>query len=139
MCPFLFFFSLQDVIDVKIGATDLVDRCLLNFVDEKYRLHDLVLEYLQMTTKMDEDLARKASSRQASFLSRIEVLRRFGDNKLGVDGLYSLVALWSAVEKLDGSLIAEKFYRESLGSVTKVEDMQNAGQLFRLLVSFFPT
>ena len=127
--------------DVKIGATDLVDRCLLNFVDEKYRLHDLVLEYLQMATKMDEDLVRKASSRQASFLSRIEVLRRYsvGDDTLGGDGRYSLVALWSAVEKLDGSLIAEKFYRESLGGVTKIEDMQNAGRLFKLLVSFFPT
>ncbi|CAN0448098.1 unnamed protein product, partial [Ascophyllum nodosum] len=108
--------SLWDVVlsDVKTGATFLVDRSLLQVVDENYRLHDLVLEYLQMTVK--EKLGRKASSRQARFLSRIEVLRRYsaGGQWSSSSGLYALVALWTAVTKLDRSLTVEEFYRTSL-------------------------
>ena len=120
----------------------LVDRCLLQVVNEKYRLHDLVLEYLHMAIKMGEDLEIKASSRQARFLSRIEVLRRYsagGDEWSSSGGLYTLVALWTAVKKLDRSLIVEEFYRTSLKGVTEIEDMQNAGTLLWLLVSLFTT
>ncbi|CAN0213297.1 unnamed protein product, partial [Ascophyllum nodosum] len=124
-----------DVSDVKTGATVLVDRCLLQVVNEEYRLHDLVLEYLQMVVKLYKDVGRKASLRQARFLSRIEVLRRYsaGGKLLSSGGLYSLVALWSVVMKLDRSLLVEEFYRRSLRGVTEVEDMQNAGDLLRLL------
>ena len=68
-------------------------------------VHDLVLEYLQMTAKIDEDLARQGSPRQARFLSRIEVLRRYsaGDETFSNGGLYSIVALWDAVTNLDRS------------------------------------
>ena len=92
-----------------------------------------------MATKMYEDLARKASSRQARFLSRIEVLRKYSasDEWHSSGGLLSLVALWSAVKKLDGSLIVEKFYRKSLRGVTEIEDMDNVGRLLMLLVSLF--
>ena len=127
--------------DVKNGATVLVDRCLLQVADEKYRLHDLVLEYLHAAIKMDEDLEIKASSRQARFLSRIEMLRRYsaGDQWSSSGGLYSLVALWTAVKKLDRCLIVETFYRISPRGVTEVEDMTNAGHLLMHLVSFFTT
>ena len=125
--------------DVKTGATILVDRSLLQVVDERYRLHDLVLEYLQMTVK--KELGRKASSRQAHFLSRIGVLRRYSADGqwFNSSGIYSLVALWTAVTKLDRSLTVEEFYRTSLKGVTEIEDMQNAGNLLELLVSFFTT
>ena len=125
--------------DVKTGATFLVDRSLLQVVNEKYRLHDLMLEYLQMTVK--KELGRKASSRQAHFLSRIEVLRRYsiGDQWSSSGDPYSLVALWTAVKKLDRSLIVEELYRTSLKGVTEIEDMQNAGNLLRLLVSLYTT
>ena len=123
--------------DVQTGTTVLVDRCLLQVVNEEYRLHDLVLEYLQMAVKMYEDLARKACSRQARFLLRIEVLRRYsaGEKWFSSNGLYSLVALLNAAKKLDGSLIVEEFCRTSLKCVTEIEDMQNAGDLLSLLVS----
>ena len=128
--------------DVKAGATVLVDRCLLQVANDKYRLHDLVLEYLHTAIKMDEGLEIKASSRQARFLSRIEVLRSYsagGDQWSSSGGLYSLAALWTAVQNLDRSLIVEEFYRISLRGVTEIEDMQNAGNFLRLLVSFFTT
>ena len=110
-------------------------------MSEEYRLHDLVLEYLQMAAKLYEELGRKASLRQARFLPRIEVLRRYSvdDKWLSSSGIYSLVALWSVVMKLDRPLLVEEFYRRSLRGVTEIEDMQNAGDLFRLLVSFFTT
>ena len=142
-CAHFFSFLLQDVSDVKAGATVLVDRCLLQVANDEYRLHDLVLEYLHTVIKMDEGLEIKASSRQARFLSRIEVLRRYsagGDRRSSSGpGLYSLVALWTAVKKLDQSLIVEEFYRISLRGVTKIEDVQNAGNLLMRLVSFFTT
>ena len=127
--------------DVETGTTFLVDRCLLQVVNEQYHLHDLVLEYLQMAVKMDEDLVKKACSRQARFLSRIEVLRRYaaGENWFSSSGLYTLVALLSAVKKLDGSLIVEEFYRTSLKGVTEIGDVQNAGDLLSLLVSLSTT
>ena len=92
-----------------------------------------------MTAIKCEDLARKASSRQACFLSRIEVLRRYslGDEWSRNGGLYSLVALWSAVKKVDPSLIVEEFYRISLRGVTEVDDLLNAGRLLMLLVRSF--
>ena len=139
--PIIFSFLLQDVNDVETGADFLVDRCLLQVVNEKYRLHDLVLEYLHMAIKMDEDLKIKASSRQARFLSRIEVLRRYsaGDQWSSSCRFYSLVALWTAAKKLDQSLVAEEFYRTSLKGVTKTKDMQNAGHMLFHLVSLFAT
>ena len=138
MCPFFFSFLLQDVSDVKTGATVLVDRCLLQVVNEEYRLHDLVLEYLQMAVKMYEGLAKKACSRQARFLSRIEVLRRYSAGQIWLSsvGRYSLVALWSAINKLDESFIVAEFYRASLAGVTEIDDVENAGHLHFLLVSF---
>ncbi|CAM9963508.1 unnamed protein product, partial [Ascophyllum nodosum] len=88
-----------------------------------------------MAAKLYEELGRKASLRQARFLPRIEVLRRYSvdDKWLSSSGIYSLVALWSVVMKLDRSLLVEEFYRRSLRGVTEIEDMQNAGDLFRLL------
>ena len=125
--------------DVKTSATVLVDQCLLHVVNEKYRLHDLVLEYLQMTAKMDEDLARRASPRQARFLSRIETtLRRYsaGDETFSNGGLYSVVPLWDAVTNLDRSLTVGECYRKSLKGVTEIEAWRNAGRLLKLLVRF---
>ena len=135
--PIIFSFLLQDVSDVKTGAVFLEDRCLLQVVKEKYRLHDLVLEYLRTAIKMDEDLEIKASSRQARFLSRIEVLRRYsaGDQWSSSGGLYSLVALWTAAKKLDRSLMVEVFYRTSLKGVTEINDVQDVGRLLSHLVS----
>ena len=139
--PIIFSFLLQDVSDVKTGAVFLVDRCLLQVVNEKYRLHDLVLQYLQTGIKMDEDLKIKASSRQARFLSRIEVLRRYsaGDQWSSSCRLYSFVALWTAAKKLDQSLIVEEFYRTSLKGVAEIEDVEDAGNLLWHLVSLFAT
>ena len=125
--------------DVKTSATVLVNRGLLQVVEDKYQLHDLVLEYLQMAAKMDEDVARKATQRQAPFLSRIQVLRRYsaGDETFSNGGLYSLVALWNVVTNLDRSLSVEKYYRKSLKGVTEIKAWRDAGRLLKLLVRLF--
>ena len=89
-----------------------------------------------MTAKMDDDLARQYSPRQARFLSRIEALRRYsaGDETFSNGGPYSVVALWNAVTNLDRSLSVEECYRKSLRGVTEIEAWGDAGRWLKLLV-----
>lgn len=126
--------GLQDITDVSTGAGVLVDRCLLQTTTEGYRLHDLVLEYLQLTISMDGGrLAKKASTRQARYLARVAVFLGYAargpDVRTG--GLYSLVALWNSVKKLDGNINVEECYERSLEGVVEVVI---AIQVARLLI-----
>lgn len=123
------------------GADILVDRCLLQPVEGRieYRLHDLVLEYLQLAIKMDEELSKLASSRQAASLGSLALLRTYaadGDTVTN-GGMYALVALWNSTKKLDGTLSVEKYYQGSLKGVGVADfpDWQNAARILSLLVS----
>ena len=105
----------------------------------EYRLHDLVLEYLQLAIRMDDDLAKLASSRQASFLGSVAVLRTYaaGGNTVLNGGMYALLALWNSAKKLDETLSVQRYYEGSLKGVG-VDDCpswQNAAHILLLLVS----
>lgn len=124
------------------GADILVDRCLLQPVEDRieYRLHDLVLDYLQLAIRLDCDLARLASSRQAAFLGRVAVLRTYaagGDTVLN-GGMYALLALWNSAKKVDETLSVEKYYKASLKGVGVADfpTWQNAANVLSLLVSY---
>ena len=122
---------------MRTGVDVLLERCLLHKVSvTDYRLHDLVLEYLQFTVKKYENLLRQASSRQARFLSRIEVLRKYsaGGEWVNNGGLYSLVVLWNATKKLDRALIISRYYITTLEGVTEIGAWIQAGRLLVLLV-----
>lgn len=115
-----------------------MDHCLLQELLEGYRLHDLVLEYLQLTIKMDGDsLAKDAAARQARYLSRLGVLKEYSDGgECASGGVYYLVGLWGSVVKLDPLLKPEECYTENLTGVTQTEYWLYAGHLLRLLVRY---
>lgn len=133
--------GLQDISDVKAGASALVHRCLLQGMREGYRLHDLVLEYLQLIIAMDDGrLAKTASSRQARYLARLGVFKQYHDRgtEVSSSGLYTLVALWNSVKRLDGAVNVEVWYRKSLDGVTEIRIATQVAWLLSLLVrSFF--
>lgn len=107
---------------------------------ENYRLHDLVLEYLQLVMKMNDDrsLARLASSRQARYLRRLDVLKTFHSRGANVrtGGIYSLIALWNSVKKLDCTIDVKEHYLGSLKGVTDIGPWRNVGYLLVMLVRF---
>lgn len=127
----------QDITDVPASADLLVDRCLLQPTAEGYRLHDLVLEYLQLTkVKSGSPLAGEASSRQARYLARLGVFAGYANRGTNVmtGGMYTLVALWNSVNKLDTTVNVEKCYAKSLEGVPDVEITIAIGLLLFLLV-----
>ena len=127
----------QDNSDVPTCTTILADRCLLQDIGGGYRLHDLVLEYLQLTITMyGGDLAEKAASRQARYLGRLGVFNGYaarGQNVI-TGGLYCLIALWSSVSKLDEKVDAGACYAESLKGVTDMKTRRYIAKLLLLLV-----
>lgn len=132
--------GLQDASDVPTGTRVLVDRCLLQDMTGGYRLHDLVLEYLQLTIKLDGDgLAEKATSRQARYLGRIGVFKEYADRgrHVATGGFYSLIALWNSVKKFDKTADAGTCYAESLEGVADMTTRKDVGWLLYLLVRVF--
>ena len=122
------------------GAGILVDRCLLQPVAGglEYGVDDLVLEYLQLAIRMDDDLAKLASSRQASFLGRVDVLQGYatvGDDPATSGGMNALLALWNSAKKLDETLSVQRYYEGSLEGVTDFETWRATGRLLHLMVS----
>lgn len=129
--------DLQDMSDVPTGARVLVDRCLLQDMPEGFRIHDIVLEYLQLIIGMDGGaLAEKASSRQAQYLGRLGVFKEYDarGEHVSTGGLYSLIALWNSVKKLDGTVDVGTCYTESLKGVTDIYIRSGVGWLLMLLV-----
>lgn len=129
---------MQHIGDVATCATVLVGHCLLQDMLESYRLHDLVLEYLQLVVTMDDSqtLAGRASSRQAQYLGRLDVFKEYyAQGKLvRTGGAYSLAALWSAIKKLDPAIDVEARLLESVKGVTDIDLWRDVGLFLRLLV-----
>lgn len=118
-----------------------MNRCLLQDQVDGYRLHDLVLEYLQLTIAKDGGrLVRKASSRQATYLARLEVFKQYNTRgtEVSTGGLYALVALWNSVKRLGGSVNVEACYRKSLEGVAEIEITRQVGWVLLLLVTKLP-
>lgn len=127
----------------------LVDNGLLGVVRDGYCVHHLILEYLQLTITMDggDVYAKEASSRQAQYLSRLGVLHKFVGDGINTDGIYSLVALWKSVQKLDGRVDVAACYQDAMTNMViepsseaptmliYLEPCREAGNLLMFLVS----
>ena len=89
-----------------------------------------------MIAKMDDELARLASSRQARFLGRIRIQYRYPSRGrwFGKGGLYTLLVLWNAAKKLDQNLIVGEHYRSTLEGELEFEAWDDAGSLLLLMV-----
>ncbi|CAB1101788.1 unnamed protein product [Ectocarpus sp. CCAP 1310/34] len=79
----------------------LVDKSLVQAVEHKYRLHDLVLAFVKSKLcclKMERVVL--VTSRLAQYLSRLSVLQEYAEADEMQGGLFALMGLWGSVEEL---------------------------------------
>ena len=92
----------QDREDCRDAARGLIDRSLLQAVGSSdYRVHDLLLDFVKDSVKPAP--LKRAASRQAKYLGRLDVVNRFATEGTCQEGLYSLMALWRPVERLSSN------------------------------------
>lgn len=113
---------------------------LLKTSDGGYHLHEVVLEYLQLDIRVDDDnnLAL-ATSRQARYLARPEALPGCLKDEEDTGGaLYPLVSMWNALVELNPGVDVLEYYTESLADFAdpgRWRVWKDAGNLLQLLVS----
>lgn len=136
---------LQDVKGARDEAEGLASKCLLQHMGgDRYRVHDLLLEFATIKLKADVEMAKKAAALQARHLGRLDVVEGYEDPEHGAgdQGLFFLDALWRSVEKLSGNPKLEvSSYRASLaelesgGATADVADsFSSVGKLFHIQV-----
>lgn len=95
----------QDLEETRDEARGLVNRSLLQVVAEGYRLHDLLLDFAR--DRIGPKTLQNAISLQTRFLGRLKlVVACMTEGIPSQWSLYSLMALWGAVQQLseDGEL-----------------------------------
>ncbi|CAM9647109.1 unnamed protein product [Laminaria digitata] len=129
------------------GARDeaggLASKCLLQDMGGgRYRVHDLLLEFVTIKIKAEAEMVKVATTLQAQYLGRLGVVEGYNvpEHGTGDQGLFVLDALWRSVEKLSGdSELEVASYRASLGELESCEatvDVSNSysfvGGLFHI-------
>lgn len=107
-CVVIFILALdsQDLEGTRDEARGLADKCLLQDVGGRgYRVHDLLLEYVRIKIKADNEMASRAVERQARYLRRLDVVKGFHspEHGAGNQGLFVLATLWRSIEELSGN------------------------------------
>lgn len=122
-------------------ADGLVSKCLLQDVGEgRYRVHDLVLQFVKIKIKADVEMMENASFQQAQYLSRLNVLKRYQDpdHDAGSQGLFVLDALWRSVENLSrNSQLEVDSYHTSLRELETCEAMADVANCYHCVGSLF--
>lgn len=91
---------------------------LLQEVDDCFRLHDLLLDFVGMKCQGEDALIEEVVARQSQYLGRLDVLRGYSDNGNFLDGFYSLIGLWRKLVELSGNEQLEvDAYNASLGQL----------------------
>lgn len=106
-------------------AEGLVSKSLLQDVGGGgYRMHDQVLKFAKYKVKAEMETVLKATSLQAQYLSRLDVLRNYTDPRHGAgnQGRLNLAALWRSVEELSSDIeLQAASYRASLKELESCE------------------
>ena len=132
---------MQELEDARLAAKDLQSRSLLQKRGNDYAVHDLLLNFVKVTIEEFEAIKKIATSRQAGYLGRLDVLS--GYLTWGKNGdLYSLVALWRSLEELSGDTqLEENTYKSSLEVVERsgvaslvADNFASVASLFNLQV-----
>ena len=112
---------MQDTEGTREEADGLVSKCLLQDAGGGgYRVHDLVLDFVKIKVKADEEMVGKATALQAQYLGRLDVLESYDDRErsAGNQGFYILDSLWRSLENLSGDPGLEVVsYAASLGEM----------------------
>lgn len=86
---------------------DLVTRSLVQGQNDKYVVHDLVLDLVKRKIEEEDSLKKVATLRQSEYLGELDVLRSYFDKSVLNEDVYSLIALWRSVESLSGDGMLE--------------------------------
>eukprot|EP00752_Nemacystus_decipiens_P014888 g13255.t2 len=133
--------EIEDVKGTREDAEDLSNRCLLEDIGAgRYRVHDLLLEFLKLKLKAEDELVRRATEQQAEHLRRLDVVDGYDstDHGAGDQGLFFLAALWRSVEKLSGNLELEvNSYRASLAELESTVANENVARSFLRIGQLF--
>lgn len=106
----------QATADARVAADNLVSLSLLQRErEDNYVVHDLVLDFVNGTIKMFDDIKAAAVSRQVDYLGSLKVLQSYGPKGERIDGFFTLTALWWSLEQLSGDdTLSVKTYTDSL-------------------------
>lgn len=122
-----------------------MDKSLVQGVEHKYRLHDLVLIFAKSKLRcLKTERVVFVTSRQARYLSRLSVLREYAEIEMQ-GGFYALMGLWASVEELSRD---DTLQTTTYGAVLRELEASEAtadtaaaygavGILFLLQVGFF--
>ena len=131
----------QDVEETRDEAMGLVDRSLLQVVAEGYRLHDLLLDFAR--DRIGSKTLQNAISLQTRFLGRLNVVVACVTEAIPSQwSLYSLMALWQALEQVSGDEeLCIRTYNQCLLELEERQAseeirlcVQSVGNLFRAKV-----
>lgn len=136
---------LQDVEGARDEAKGLASKCLVQDMGgDRYRVHDLLLEFVTIKIKAEVEMVKEATTLQAQYLRRLDVVEGYDNPEHGAgdQGLLFLDALWRSVEKLSGDSELEiASYRASLEELEASDATANVavscssiGHLFHIQV-----
>lgn len=129
--------TLQDVEGIREEAEGLVSKSLLlNVGGGGYRVHDLLLEFMKIKIKGEDDIIEIATERQTQYLGRLDVVKSYGgpEHGAGNQGLLVLDALWRSVQKLSGDLGLEvSSYDASLRELESCEATTDVASCFAIV------
>lgn len=115
------------------GAGVFVSKHLLQNTACGYRVHDLVLDYMQTKIKTDWDRTKRATELQAEYLGRLDVVNDYVNPKHGAGnrGLFQLDSLWRSVETLSGNSTLEvASYKTSLEKLEPCEATEELARIY---------
>eukprot|EP00903_Cladosiphon_okamuranus_P022363 g20568.t1 len=131
----------EDTGGTREEAEGLVSKCLLQDVGGGgYRVHDLVLDFVKIKIKADVKMVEEATTLQARFLGRLDVLKGYAhpEHGAGNQGLFALDALWRSVEMLSGNPMLEvASYSTSLGELESCEATTDVASSYSSVGFFF--
>lgn len=105
-----------------------------------YQVHDLLLDFAKSEINMERfrTIKEAATSRQAQYLGRLDVVHTYSDTGELAGGVYSLMALWRSLEELSGDTGLEvKTYTTSLGALERGEATSDVASTYGAVARLF--
>lgn len=119
----------------------LARRALVQVRRDGYLVHDVLLDFARNRIKLETNRETKktATSRQAQYLSRLNVVKAYRSSaRECTGGYYSLAALWRSLEDLSGDKALEvKRYKSNLDVLTKEQASMEIASIFDDVASLF--
>ncbi|CAM9956525.1 unnamed protein product [Scytosiphon promiscuus] len=124
--------------DAQVALDGLVGRSLMSLKQDRYGVHDLILDFAKLQILTNRPLVKGATLRQARYLGRSNVVRGYSGAGQHREGLYALIALWRSVEELsDDKELEAKTYKDSLRPLEGGDMTVDVAQVFEDVGTLF--